>query len=82
MISFVSNLSRYDDGSNRLAGYTIAQIRDADETVVAELLGLGGNETVEVSSNNGPWNAVPNTYTLRTGDTVRFTVQAGEKGLA
>lgn len=83
MIIFVNGLNRWEDANNTMSGRTVADLLDADETLVAQLLGLGGNEAVEVSSNNGgTFTRVGSEYAVRPGDTLRFTVQAGEKGTA
>ncbi len=80
MIIFVNGLNRWEDANNTMNGRTVADFLDADETLVAQLLGLGGGESVEVSSNNGPFVRADTGYVARSGDTFRFTVQAGEKG--
>ena len=63
-----------------IAGSTISRLL-ADKTI-KQVLGLQGNEAVEVSVNGVSWTAVSSSYKIPDGCRVRFSRAAGEKGFA
>jgi hypothetical protein len=75
---FTNGIQSWVDNQNRYVGFTINNLR-ADE-FFREVLSLNGGETVEVNSGTG-FRAVNNGYVIATGDEVRFSLAAGEKGM-
>jgi len=78
MIRFQNNLASVPDANDNWAGRTVGDV--IEDVTLAELLGLNGGESAEVSRGTGGFAAVNNNFVLSAGDVVRFTIRAGNKG--